>query len=187
LSIRWLESAINTYTGRLKESSKQCNVGIKGHDYSLVKDKKSFEFFYTEGETMVMNESLKSFIKSQESNKDYNSNLIMQLYEDTDDTTVLQILARFRETLIDSIQKMKPAAEAGDTDVIWKFAHKIAGSAELVGFGHLGRTARDLSHRLRDSQNPSAFSGEIKKFVELTKNHADVITTAFPNFKDYLT
>ena len=135
---------------------------------------------------MMMNDSLKSFLDSQHNNKDYDSSLIMQLYEDTDDTTVLQILARFRETLIDAIQKMEAAIEAGDTDVVWKSAHKIAGSAELVGFSILGRVARDLSHRLKESHNPTAFATENKNFLEMTKRHRDVITTEFPNFKDYL-
>ena len=135
---------------------------------------------------MNMNDSLKSFLDSQHNNKDYDSSLIMQLYEDTDDITVLQILARFRETLIDAIQKMDTAFDAGETEAIWKSAHKIAGSAELVGFGHLGRVARDLSHRLKESKNPSAFATENKNFIEMTKKHRDVITSAFPNFKDYL-
>lgn len=144
------------------------------------------EFFNTEGDTMDMNDSLKSFLDSQNNNKDYDSSLIMQLYEDTDDTTVLQILARFRETLIDSIQKMDQAVEAGQTEAVWKSAHKIAGSAELVGFGTLGRVSRDLSHRLKESNNPTAFATEVKNFLEMTKRHRDVITNSFPNFKDYL-
>lgn len=134
-----------------------------------------------------MNEALKQFLDSQNDNGEYNKQLLIQLYNDTDDNTVLQILARFHETLVESIQKIERALDSGEnTDAIWKAAHKIAGTAELVGFASFGHTARELSHDLKDAAATAESDEKIRKFLELTRRNKEVISTAFPNYRDYL-
>lgn len=134
-----------------------------------------------------MNEALQFFLNSQNDNSDYNKQMLIQLYNDTDDNTVLQILARFHETLDESIQKIERAIDSGENnDVIWKAAHKIAGTAELVGFSALGQTARNLSQKMKDSAWSSESIEEILNFLNLIRRNKEVISSAFPNYRDYL-
>lgn len=134
-----------------------------------------------------MNTALKQFLDSQDSNGEYDKQLLIQLYNDTDDNTVLQILARFHETLVESIQNVERALDSGEnSDAIWKTAHKIAGTAGLVGFATFGNFARELSHNLKVAPATAESDQEIRKFLKLTRTNKEVISTAFPNYKDYL-
>lgn len=134
-----------------------------------------------------MNTALKQFLESQNSNNEYDKQLLIQLYNDTDDHTVLQILARFHETLGECIQNVEKALESGEnTDAVWKSAHKIAGTAGLVGFASFGNFARELSHDLKSAPATAKSDEEIRKFLKLIRTNKEVISTAFPNYKDYL-
>ena len=134
-----------------------------------------------------MNTALKIFLDSQNENGEYNKQMLIQLYNDTDDNTVLQILARFHETLVESIQKIERALDSGENrDATWKAAHKIAGTAELVGFASLGHIARDLSHELKDAPATAESDESVRKFLKLIRTNKEVISTAFPNYRDYL-
>ncbi len=134
-----------------------------------------------------MNTALKLFLDSQNQNTDYDSQLLMQLYTDTDDNTVLQILARFHETLVESIQKIERALDSGENrDAIWKAAHKIAGTAELVGFSSFGHIARQLSHDLKDNLTGEESEKSVKEFLELIRRNKEAISSSFPNYRECL-
>lgn len=134
-----------------------------------------------------MNTALKFFLDSQNENSDYDKELILQLYQDTDDNTVLQILARFHETLAESIQNIERVLDAQENrDSVWKAAHKIAGTAGLVGFASLGAKARDLSHQLRSNPDTLKSDEDIRQFLKFTRTNKEVISNALPNYRDYL-
>ncbi len=142
---------------------------------------------FRESEIKPMIEALKFFLDSQLENSDYDRQLLIQLYNDTDDNTVLQILARFHETLVECIQKIERALDSGENrDAIWKAAHKIAGTAELVGFASFGHKARELSHTLKDCAPQPEHEDDVKKFLQLIRNNKEAISSSFPNYREYL-
>ena len=66
------------------------------------------------------NGQLKLFIENLDPDVEFDRHKIQELFSDTDEETVLKILARFHETLVDSIEKIQSAIESIDIEVIWK-------------------------------------------------------------------
>ncbi len=133
------------------------------------------------------NGQLKSFIKNLDPDIEFDEEKIQELCSDTDEETVLKILARFHETLVDSIEKMQLAVESVDSEVIWKVAHKISGSAELLGFKVYGQEARKLSHDLKANADFGHNSFRINNFMDRTKKLKSKIMKSIPALNDFLT
>src|SRR5690606_7109929 len=67
-----------------------------------------------------------------------------QLIEDTSEEVAFKILARFKQTLTECKDQIRTGLSNGDGESIWKACHKVAGSADLLGFKSLGATSRRL-------------------------------------------
>lgn len=132
------------------------------------------------------NSKLKSFIENLDPDVEFEQDKIQELCSDTDEETVLKILARFHETLVDSIEKIQSAIEIADLEMIWKTAHKISGSAELLGFVVYGQEARDLSHDLRAHTDFSQNGQRINNFLNRTKILKLKIMKSMPALNDFL-
>lgn len=132
------------------------------------------------------NSKLKLFIENLDSDVELDREKIYELCSDTDEETVLKILARFHETLVDSIEKIQSAIDIADIEVIWKTAHKISGSAELLGFVEYGQEVRQLSHVLRAHTDFSQNSQRINNFLNRTKILKLKIMKSMPALNDFL-
>ncbi len=132
------------------------------------------------------NNKLKLFIENLDPDVEFDREKIQELCSDTDAETVLKILARFHETLVDSIEKAQSAIEIADVEVIWKTAHKISGSAELLGFVEYGQEARDLSHYLRASTDFDTSRQRINNFLNRTKILKLKIMKSIPALNEFL-
>ena len=132
------------------------------------------------------NGQLKLFIQNLDPDIEFDENKIQELCSDTDEQTVLKILARFHETLVESTEKMQGAIESVDSEVIWKIAHKISGSAELLGFTDYGQEARKLSHDLKANADFSHNSFRINNFMSRTKILKIKIMKSMPSLNDFL-
>ncbi len=129
---------------------------------------------------------LKLFIENLDPDVEFDRDKIQELCSDTDAETVLKILARFHQTLIDSIEKIQSATEIVDTEVVWKTAHKISGSAELLGFVEYGQEARKLSHDLMANDDFNQHSQQINNFLNKTKILKFKIMKSIPTLNDFL-
>ncbi len=132
------------------------------------------------------NGQLKLFIQNLDADIEFDQEKIQELCSDTDELTVLKILARFHETLVDGLEKMQAAIESVDSVVIWKTAHKISGSAELLGFTDYGQEARKLSHDLKANADFSHNSFRINNFMNRTKILKLKIMKSMPTLNDFL-
>ena len=132
------------------------------------------------------NKKLKLFIENLDPDVEFDREKIQELCSDTDAETVLKILARFHETLVDSIEKTQSAIEIADVEVIWKTAHKISGSAELLGFVEYGQEARDLSHYLRANTDFDISRQRINNFLNRTKILKLKIMKSIPALNEFL-
>lgn len=99
----------------------------------------------------------------------YEAQQLLQLTDDTDEETVFKMLSLFCASLKKTSMDVEQAVENKDVKTIWSSTHKIASSADLLGFKAFGRLSRDLSHELKDSEeinhraNISAFLHQTKK------------------------
>lgn len=132
------------------------------------------------------NGQLKLFIENLDPDVEFDRHKIQELFSDTDEETVLKILARFHETLVDSIEKIQSAIESIDIEVIWKTTHKISGSAELLGFMEYGQEARKLSHDLKANTDFNQNSLRINNFLNKTRILKFKIMKSIPALNDFL-
>lgn len=129
---------------------------------------------------------LNSFLDQVGQKEGFEKAKMMQLYEDTNSETVLKILARYHETLVESIQKIETALVSNDNESIWRAMHKIAGSAELLGFVSYGHEARNLSHEIKDSSIHPTSNKKISEFLVKTKKIKSLIFKSFPSLNNFL-
>ncbi|AGH95652.1 hypothetical protein A11Q_1436 [Pseudobdellovibrio exovorus JSS] len=114
------------------------------------------------------------------------------LYEDTGEETVMRIMAHFNQNLIEASRNIKAALvnehgnESENVENIWKWAHKIAGSAALLGFKSYGDESRELSKKIRDQQSFADCKKQVEDYLKKTKALSQNIEEAMPSLKTYL-
>lgn len=100
-----------------------------------------------------------------------------QLIEDTSEDTAVMILTQLGESLRDSARMLRESLEREEVEVLWKTCHKIAGSSQLVGFDGFAKTAKQLSHQLRDGGDLSFFEDELAQLADTAHEISETITT----------
>lgn len=116
----------------------------------------------------------------------FDSYALNHLLEDTASNTVLRILARFSVTLEESLPLLEKGPEIEDSTLIWKAAHKIAGSAEMLGFKEFGQKSKRLSSNLKISSDLSNHVEDITSYREDVFALLNLITKSFPRRQSYL-
>lgn len=109
-----------------------------------------------------------------------------RLVEDTEPEVALKILARFWMTLQESLAQVENGLKQDNGDMIWKACHKVAGSAELVGFKNFGQQSRSLDAAVKAMNSPESHLSEIQKYLEQGHVISKDISAAFPQLKHYL-
>lgn len=138
-----------------------------------------------EGVRMISGE-LELFWKSFQSESEFDAKSFLDLYKETDEKTVLRILAQFRETLNTTLLVAKEALTQDQADELWKAFHKIAGSAELLGFKSFGDSARDLSHQIKANPDVHCHEPEIRNLLNWTNDLIQKISTGCPSLSNHL-
>lgn len=116
----------------------------------------------------------------------YENEVLGNLLEDTNEDTVLRILAHFNENLKEGAEKLKAAISESNAETVWKTAHKIAGSAELLGFRDYANRSRELSRVVRTSPDFNSHRAEIESYLEATANLSSEISVTCPGLNSFL-
>lgn len=116
----------------------------------------------------------------------FDSHAFNHLLEDTTPNTVLRILARFCMSLNEGIPALERGSNSGEAEVVWKTAHKLAGSAEMLGFKEFGKRSKDLSWQLKQSNLIGEHSEDVGLYLSQARQLAEQLTAVFPNQRNYL-
>ena len=114
-------------------------------------------------------QDLKSFWDYFNGREEFDSAGFLMLCEDIDENTVAKILGHFQETLQESLAKVEVGIAKNHNDHVWQACHKVAGSAELIGFKLYGSLSRGLSHRLREEGSFAEHARDLAEFIQKTK------------------
>ena len=134
----------------------------------------------------VIDPNLRAFSEHFASGPGYERDILSNLLEDTNEDTVLRILAHFNENLKEGCQKINEATSAENCETVWKTAHKIAGSAELLGFRDYANRARELSRLVRANPVFDSHIEEITKFLKSTTELTAEISATCPGLNSFL-
>src|SRR5688572_21468418 len=129
---------------------------------------------------------LAPFISKFESAEGFDMDAFKELLQETDADTVLRILARFRDTLRQTIEAIDAALTKNDTETLWRSFHKLAGSAELLGFAKLGHLSRELNEQLRAHSEIEGLRPEINEVLTRGRQLSNDLETVCPNLQHYL-
>lgn len=129
---------------------------------------------------------LAGFLEHFSPRPDFDMQIFTHLYEDTNEDTVIRILAHFNENLKEGVLRMEGALAAENCEDVWKTSHKIAGSAELLGFKPYADRSRHLSRQIRANPNFESHADEIRDYLRETAEISRGIATAFPSLTAFL-
>lgn len=120
--------------------------------------------------------------------KDFDPNGLLQLKEDTDEGVALKILARFFITLEESLAHVASSLNNGELTEVSKGSHKIAGSADLVGFSSFAQRSRKIS---RDTKSAPELTSadlhhEVVDYLKDGKLMLGQMKQAFNDYKNYI-
>jgi|GEM_PF-1481335 len=108
------------------------------------------------------------------------------LVEDTNASATLRILARFCMSLNESLPHLQQGAQDGNPEIIGKAAHKLAGSAEMLGFKTFGDHSKSLSSRLKHATLQDVPATEVHSYIQEVHTVCDRIKSDFPQWQTYL-
>ena len=117
---------------------------------------------------------------------DFDRETFIHLYEDTSEETVIKILAHFSENLLESIKNLEISRSEENCEIAWRLTHKLAGSAELLGFKNFGQHSRELSHLIRANPVYENHRQAIEDYLNTLQNLSDSIRSTFPTLRSYL-
>lgn len=133
-----------------------------------------------------MKTELTTFLSYFREQDGFNNEAFLNLIEDTSEDVALQILARFQKTLSESQAALRSGIDTGDHDLLWKTCHKVAGSAELLGFRRFAITSKNLSHSLRASPDIESYLEELEFHTKACERLNREISSHCPNLANYL-
>ncbi|MBY0553570.1 Hpt domain-containing protein [bacterium] len=129
---------------------------------------------------------LKSFFDYFNSKSGFETQIFVNLYQDTSEETVIRILAHFNENLKEAVKNTKEAIAEENCEAVWKSTHKLAGSAELLGFKRFAKDARELSKQIRANPVIENYTYEISTYVTQAGELSQQIEIIFPSIKSFL-
>ncbi|AZZ36650.1 hypothetical protein CIK05_07560 [Bdellovibrio sp. qaytius] len=120
--------------------------------------------------------------------KDFDPSGLMQLKEDTDETVAIKILARFFITLEESLNHVATSLNSGELAEVSKGSHKIAGSADLVGFSSFAQKSRKISRdvKILPQESATELHHEVVDYLGEGKTMIGQMKEAFPDYKSYI-
>lgn len=136
--------------------------------------------------TDVQNHELKLFLTYFCQRTDFDLGLFMTVYNDTDEKTVIKILAHFKENLKDCTATLIAASQTKDIDLTTKAIHKIAGSSELLGFKIYADQSRDLIKKLRSVLVYDHHISDIQAYLSYTQELSLSISLNFQTLDSFL-
>lgn len=122
----------------------------------------------------------------QKQSSEFDLSTYMQLEEDTSAEVALKILARFFDSIEDSKRQISYGVKSETSEPAWRACHKLAGSAELLGFVQFSKDARLLSKSLQASLDLGSHEDELKNVITRLSQISSAIEKAFPDYRNYL-
>jgi HPt (histidine-containing phosphotransfer) domain-containing protein len=129
---------------------------------------------------------LEGFLASFPTRDGFSLPALQQLKRDTDEDTTLRIMARFCQNLEETFKKIDPEQLESQADEVHKLMHRVAGTAELLGFMALGRTARELEGQLKVRPIQQSARNGINHFMDLSQEVLAEAHQNCPNLNHYL-
>ena len=135
----------------------------------------------------IENHELKDMLSFfSQKNDGFKVDNFLNLCSDTDEQTAIKILSYFYVSLIDATSQIQLAVEIENKEFLWKTAHKLAGSSELLGFKLFADKSRSLSHKIRNNEAEGFNKTEAQQYLNTVSALCSDIRDRFPSLMAHL-
>lgn len=117
---------------------------------------------------------------------EFQEEIFAQLQDETTPEVALKILAKFIVNLNESRKQIENALREGASETAWRACHKLAASADLIGFGRLAEDNRALSRKLQNNFEIGFQATELHSLLLRIEKIEKAILKCFPQYKSYL-
>ena len=141
---------------------------------------------FTEIESLLSNSDLKKFLIHFAPLNEFDQHSFKNLYHDTNEETVIKMLAHFQANLLDTTEQLQLGLATDNLEIIWKAIHKMAGTSELLGFKNFAINSRALSKQVRASGAIEGLREEVSNYHDTALNLYKDIGANFLTLQSYL-
>ncbi len=134
----------------------------------------------------LQNDELRVFLIHFKTLKEFNYEVFLNLYQDTNEDTVMRMLAHFEQNLRATEDQLKLGISESEAERVWKAAHKMAGTSELLGFTVYAKSSRNLSKLLQATPTTNIYLKKIQDYLKSTTQLLQQIQSFLPTLPSYL-
>lgn len=113
----------------------------------------------------------------------YSLDSLDTLQQDTDAKTVFKILGHFSDNLLASSIELEKAVEDQDAQSIWKIAHKLTSSAQLLGFTYFYTLSKELTKAIKNVENFDVKSQQVESYYKEVNSIYSNLRDFYPKLK----
>jgi len=132
------------------------------------------------------NAVLRDFYRTFNESEGYDYLALINLCADTSEITVIKMLAHFNQNLKITIAQLITGIKEEKNDIIERAAHKLIGTAELLGFKGFSDESRNLTNMVRKKYPQEAITAAAYGYLEKCNELFSQLESNCPSLKIHL-
>lgn len=132
------------------------------------------------------NPILRDFYRAFNETDSYDNQAIINLCSDTGEITVIKMLAHFNQNVSVTIVQLKEGITEEKNDVLERAAHKLIGTAQLLGFKEFSEDSRKLTSMIRNHYPQEVITSTAYGYLEKCTALFNLLESSCPSLKIHL-
>lgn len=132
------------------------------------------------------NTVLRDFFRAFNEREGYDNQALSNLCADTSEITVIKMLAHFNQNISAAIIQLKQGIKEEKNDVIERAAHKLIGTAQLLGFKEFSEDSRKLTNMIRSKLPQELITATAFSYLEKCSELFNLLESSCPSLKIHL-
>ena len=132
------------------------------------------------------NNILRDFYRTFVESEGFDHEAINALCADTNEITVIKMLAHYDQNLKMAIAQVALGLREGRNDLVEKAAHKLIGTSELLGFRAFAIHSRELTQMIRNHEPQEKISATGQRYLNRCAELFKTLDSNCPSLKIHL-
>ncbi|MCC2679817.1 MAG: hypothetical protein K0R29_2393 [Pseudobdellovibrio sp.] len=132
------------------------------------------------------NNVLRDFYRTFSESDGYDNHALNTLCSDTSEITVIKMLAHFDQNLSVTITQLNEGIREQKNDIIERAAHKLIGTAELLGFKGFSDESRKLTNMIRNKYPQEVITASAYGYLQKCNELFNLLESSCPSLKIHL-
>lgn len=132
------------------------------------------------------NQILRDFYRTFNESDGYDNDALNHLCSDTSEITVIKMLAHFNQNLSVTIGQINSGIKESQNEIVERAAHKLIGTAELLGFKTFSDDSRKLTNMIRNKYPQEVITATSYSYLEKCIALFNLLESSCPSLKIHL-